>query len=72
MLPLLEWADPQPLVVFVTAFDRYALKAFEVNAIDYLTKPVLPERMAKTIQRLKQSLADQRSNAGSRCPSLPT
>jgi two-component system LytT family response regulator len=68
LLPLLEWVDPQPLVVFVTAFDRYALKAFDVNAIDYLTKPVLPERMAKTIQRLKQSLADQRSNAGSRNP----
>jgi len=68
LLPLLEWVDPQPLVVFVTASDLYAVKAFEVNAIDYLTKPVLPERMAKTIQRLKQSLAVRRINAGSRNP----
>jgi two-component system LytT family response regulator len=42
-------------IVFVTAYDRYAIEAFETNALDYLTKPVLPERLAKTITRLEQS-----------------
>ena len=56
LLPLLENIDPQPAVVFVTAFDKYAIKAFEANALDYLTKPVNAERLAKTILRLnKQS-----------------
>ena len=52
LLPLLENIDPQPSVVFVTAFDNYAIKAFEANALDYLTKPISPERLSKTIQRL--------------------
>jgi two-component system LytT family response regulator len=40
-------------VVFVTAYDKYALKAFETNALDYLTKPVSPQRLAITVERLK-------------------
>ena len=52
LLPKLESLDPQPSVVFVTAFDAYAVRAFEANALDYLTKPVSPQRMAKTIKRL--------------------
>lgn len=40
-------------VVFVTAYDRYAIRAFEINALDYLLKPVVPERLASTITRLK-------------------
>ena len=56
LLPLLENIDPQPAVVFVTAYDEYALKAFEAHALDYLTKPVSAVRLAKTILRLnKQS-----------------
>ena len=39
-------------VVFVTAYDAYTLRAFEVNAIDYLLKPVAPERLAVTVERL--------------------
>jgi two-component system LytT family response regulator len=39
-------------VVFVTAFDQYALRAFEINALDYLLKPVAPERLAVTVNRL--------------------
>jgi two-component system LytT family response regulator len=54
LLPLLEKLDPQPVVVFVTAFDKYAIKAFEANALDYLTKPVSAERLAKTILRLNK------------------
>jgi len=43
-----------PVVVFVTAYDAYALKAFEENAFDYLLKPVAPERLAKTVEKLKK------------------
>ncbi len=43
-----------PAVVFVTAYDEYALKAFEENAQDYLLKPVEKERLAKTVQRLRK------------------
>src|SRR5688572_19244991 len=49
LLPLLG-ADVD--VVFVTAHDEYTLRAFEVNAIDYLLKPVAPERLAVTVRRL--------------------
>jgi len=44
---------PCPLVVFVTAFDRYAVRDFECNALDYLLKPVHPERLAVTLQRVR-------------------
>ena len=49
LLPLLDGAVA---VVFVTAFDRYAIRAFEVNALDYLLKPVAPHRLAATLARL--------------------
>ena len=49
LLPLLG-ADVD--VVFVTAYDEYTLRAFEVNALDYLLKPVVPERLALTVSRL--------------------
>jgi len=52
LLPKLESLNPQPSVVFVTAYDEYAIKAFEANALDYLTKPVSSERLKKTIVRL--------------------
>jgi two-component system LytT family response regulator len=53
VLPLLGDMCPPPEVVFVTAYDKYALKAFEANALDYLTKPVSPPRLAITIKRLQ-------------------
>ena len=43
-------------VVFVTAYDEYAVTAFEQGAVDYVLKPVTPERMAKVVERLKQRL----------------
>jgi two-component system LytT family response regulator len=49
LLPLL---DGTVTVVFVTAFDRYAIRAFEVNALDYLLKPVAPQRLATTLARM--------------------
>lgn len=46
-----------PLVIFVTAYDRYALRAFEVQALDYLLKPFTDERFFKALQRAKAQLA---------------
>lgn len=49
---LLEKIDLHARVVFVTAFDEYAIRAFEVDAIDYLLKPVSPERLKSAIERI--------------------
>ncbi len=45
--------EPRPAVVFCTAFDAYALSAFEAAAIDYLVKPVRPERLAAALERVR-------------------
>ena len=50
-------------VVFVTAYDEFAIQAFEAAALDYLLKPVSTERLTRTVQRLKDELADDRSAA---------
>lgn len=50
---------PMPQLVFVTAYDEYAARAFETQAIDYVLKPVQPERLRKTVLRLQQALAVQ-------------
>ncbi len=47
--------DDAPALVFVTAFDRYALRAFDAQAADYLLKPVEPERLERTVGRLRRS-----------------
>ncbi len=49
--------DPLPAVIFVTAYNDYAIQAFEVNALDYLLKPVDCERLDKAVQRAKSRLA---------------
>ncbi len=49
---LLEKAEVEARVIFVTAYDEYAIRAFEVNALDYLLKPVHPERLAKALEKL--------------------
>src|SRR5580704_7479936 len=49
---MLAELDRAPSVIFTTAYDEYALKAFEVNALDYLLKPVEPKRLADAIQKL--------------------
>lgn len=49
---LLEELDSVPTVVFTTAYDEYALKAFEYNAMDYLLKPIEPKRLEETIKKL--------------------
>ncbi|CAM3075075.1 two-component system response regulator BtsR [Vibrio rarus] len=55
-IELLSMLDPDtmPIVVFITAYDQYALQAFEDNAFDYLLKPIDPQRLNKTVCRLKK------------------
>lgn len=55
-LELLPLLDPSVAVVFVTAFDQYAVQAFAQGALDYLVKPVEPARLAETVQRLQERL----------------
>ncbi len=58
--PLGPQEKPFPLVVFVTAYDEYALAAFEQAAADYVCKPVSDERLGKTVQRLQERLKARR------------
>jgi DNA-binding LytR/AlgR family response regulator len=51
-------AAPFPLIAFVTAYDQYAIQAFERGAVDYVLKPVQPERLATTLQRMQTRLAE--------------
>lgn len=60
-------APPFPAIVFVTAYDQYALQAFDAQAVDYLVKPVQPDRLARTVQRL-QALLAQRAHASAAAP----
>ncbi len=52
---LLQDLDKAPHVIFTTAYDEYALKAFEVNALDYLMKPIEPGRLADALQKMQQA-----------------
>ena len=53
---LLGELEKAPKVIFTTAFDEFALKAFEVNALDYLLKPIDPNRLSDAIQKLQTEL----------------
>lgn len=57
---MLSELDRTPHVIFTTAYDEYALKAFEVNALDYLLKPIEPKRLADAVQKL--NLAESKEN----------
>ncbi|MDQ0008730.1 DNA-binding LytR/AlgR family response regulator [Luteibacter jiangsuensis] len=57
-------ASPDTLVVFITAYDQYAVDAFERGAVDYLLKPVTPDRLAQTVARLRGRLADAARHVG--------
>lgn len=55
---------PRPLVVFLTAFDRYAVQAFDVHAVDYLLKPVSRERLREAMGRVRERLLSRRPADG--------
>ena len=63
---VVEALDPAalPAIVFVTAFDRYALRAFDVHAIDYLLKPFTPERFRTAVQRAKERIQGRSLDSG--------
>lgn len=69
---LLERLDEVPQVIFTTAYDAYALRAFEVNALDYLLKPIAPARLAAALSKLQPRQPRVRSDQvfvrdGERC-----
>src|SRR6266536_925652 len=59
---MLELLDRPPAVIFTTAFDEYAIKAFEAHAVDYLLKPFNKERFDKAIQKWKEQTAGTQKN----------
>ena len=67
---LLAEVEKAPKVIFTTAYDEYAIKAFEVNAFDYLLKPIEPKRLADAIVKLKYELEKEKAglNGANRGP----
>jgi DNA-binding LytR/AlgR family response regulator len=61
-----DWpaGEPFPLLVFISAYDQYALQAFEAQAVDYIVKPVQSERLAACVQRLRTRLAERAATSG--------
>jgi two-component system LytT family response regulator len=55
---VVEALEDPPAIIFVTAYDQYAIRAFEVHALDYLLKPFSRERLAKAIRRAREALAE--------------
>jgi two-component system LytT family response regulator len=66
---MLSELDRSPHVIFTTAYDEYALRAFEVNALDYLLKPIEPKRLSDAIQKLEH--IEEKEGEDSEMPSMP-
>ncbi|MYM24406.1 response regulator [Duganella sp. FT135W] len=62
--------SPAPLVVFVTAYDEYAIRAFDANAIDYLLKPYDQPRLQRALQRVRDRMAQQHPTAEAPLPAV--
>ncbi|HET8861167.1 LytR/AlgR family response regulator transcription factor [Marivirga sp.] len=56
---LLETLEKTPKVIFTTAYDEYALKAFEFNALDYLLKPIEPKRLTESVSKIRKEVEAQ-------------
>lgn len=70
---MLSQLEKAPQVIFTTAYDEFALKAFEVNALDYLVKPIEPKRLADAVQKLNATeIRDNRTESISTNNSLLT
>ncbi|MBW6461403.1 MAG: LytTR family transcriptional regulator DNA-binding domain-containing protein [Bacteroidales bacterium] len=67
---LLEVLDPKPEIIFTTAFDQYAIRAFEMNAVDYLLKPFSRERFIQALEKARLRIGTESRKAGT--PSLLT
>ena len=66
---LIQQLETPPLVVFTTAYDRYALDVFEANSIDYLLKPVEPDRLQRALDKVERMAgASHRASSGSHLP----
>ncbi len=61
---MLSQLEKTPQVIFTTAYDEFALKAFEVNALDYLLKPIEPKRLTEAIQKLNTTEVKENGNGG--------
>lgn len=60
---MLELLENPPAIIFTTAFDEYAIKAFDNHAVDYLLKPFSPERFDKALQKFRLQLPEERKHA---------
>ncbi len=61
---LLESLEEVPEVIFITAFDQYAVRAFEVNALDYLMKPIREERFTRAVEKIRERINTKLSATG--------
>ncbi len=60
---MIELLDFKPQIIFTTAYDQYALKAFELNAIDYLLKPFSKERLLNAVEKVKHRIQNEEDNS---------
>lgn len=60
---MLELIDDPPAIIFSTAYDEFAIKAFELNAIDYLLKPYSKQRFAKTVEKIRTKYTDGKESS---------
>src|SRR3954466_8531407 len=67
---LIEKKISMPQVIFATAFDQYAVKAFEVNAVDYLLKPFDKKRVTQAVEKAKARRKDAESGSGAKIETL--